>query len=81
MSISNIRTFFRFPKVKVVGQEFDSEKDRIIIYIERDKRYQPCCSQCGYKGCLIHSYKHRDIRDMSLTSTICSSEEYLLEDG
>lgn len=70
MSIGNIRTFFRFPKVKVVGDEYDPEGDKIVIYLDRDKRYHPCCSKCGHTGCSIHSYEHRDIRDMSLTSTM-----------
>ena len=41
----------------------------IVIHLQPDRRYSPICSNCGRKGCFIHSKGVRFIRDLPLATT------------
>lgn len=70
MSALSIAPYFRFARVKVVGQDVHLEqaKPGALIHLEPDRRFRPICHVCGTAG-HIHSWEGRRIlRDLNVAS-------------
>lgn len=67
MSLATINRYFRFARVKIIGQFMNEDHATAIIKMAPDLRYIPICGQCGKPFYSLHSYTARDIRDLNLT--------------
>lgn len=66
MSQIQIKTFFKFCKVKVMEQTVDIIKKTVTIKVKPDKRYSPVCHSCKRSTKEIHSYNERTVRDLNI---------------
>ena len=70
MSNLSISYYFPFTRVKLVNQVFFDQMSSVMIWVEPDLRFDPCCHRCGKKAGYIHSHDHhRAVRDLNMGAT------------
>lgn len=66
MSKVQVKTFFKFCRVKAMEQTVDIVRKIVTIKAEPDKRHHPVCHKCKRTVKEIHSYNQRTVRDLNL---------------
>jgi transposase len=66
MSKIQFIVFFRFCRVEVMDQYFDTSKNTVHVQLKPDERFTPICSKCKQKAPDIHSSHKRSVSDLSI---------------
>jgi len=66
MSKIQIKTFFKFCRVRIMEQAADILNKMVTIKVKPDKRYHPICHRCKRSIREIYSYKERMVRDLNI---------------
>jgi len=69
MSAFAARSLYSFDRIKITGQQFDREADRIVLTAAPDRAYDPFCHACGGGEHTLHTTDRRSIRDLPVGST------------
>lgn len=68
MSELTISPYFPFRRIKIVGQNVDSNASTASIEIVPDRRFKPVCHRCGCEVDAAHSWTQRRVRDLNIAS-------------
>jgi len=68
MSVPTIAPYFPFRRLKITSQSVLPGATESRIQAQPDKRYRPICHGCGQKGCAVHSWAERTVRDLNMAS-------------
>ena len=68
MSTTSITPYFPFRRIRVTDQCVYFGGTRARIEVVPDRRFVPRCHRCGKRSGHIHSWAHREIRDLDMAS-------------
>jgi len=74
MSVPTIASYSPFRRLKITRQSVLPGATESRIQAQPDKRYRPVCHGCGQKGCAVHSWAERTVRDLNLATPACGSD-------